>query len=337
MISLKLGRLLGKKAIKSLIQNIVNGLETHVFITDNQENILWGEFNQHLFHQYPVTVNGDTIGWVYGEQKAQIVAQILSCLAQQEFEKKNLAQETLDKYEEINFIYDISAKMSTALTIEEIITVVIEETKHLLEFSKISFMLLNKKGELDVFSIVEGKIVRTQGTISSIAGYILQSGQEEVINDLNQDPRYLQEEIDIRSLICVPLKVRNQTIGVIKIGHNQPSNYTTEDLKLFTPLTSQAAAAIQTAQLYEELKNYSDSLEQKVDERTLALEKANQKLEYLAIIDELTQLYNRRYFNEYLDQEWRRLMREKHFLSLILCDVDHFGLFNTHYLHQAGD
>ncbi|MGB3512567.1 MAG: diguanylate cyclase [Microcoleaceae cyanobacterium] len=69
----------------------------------------------------------------------------------------------------------------------------------------------------------------------------------------------------------------------------------------------------------------------------LALEKANQKLHRLANSDGLTQVANRRYFDEILSKEWRRCMREKQPLSLILCDVDYFKFYNDYYGHQMGD
>ncbi|WP_239125330.1 diguanylate cyclase [Leptolyngbya sp. CCY15150] len=68
-----------------------------------------------------------------------------------------------------------------------------------------------------------------------------------------------------------------------------------------------------------------------------ALRRANLELQRLVSLDGLTQLANRRRFDEYLDQEWRRSRREQQPLSLILCDVDHFKLYNDHYGHQAGD
>lgn len=67
------------------------------------------------------------------------------------------------------------------------------------------------------------------------------------------------------------------------------------------------------------------------------LEIANQKLSYLAITDGLTQIANRRHFDEHLKQEWERLAREKQPLSLILCDLDFFKRYNDHYGHQWGD
>lgn len=75
----------------------------------------------------------------------------------------------------------------------------------------------------------------------------------------------------------------------------------------------------------------------KVQEQAIALKKANLELHRLANLDGLTQVANRRRFDEYLDQEWRRLARDQDFLSLILCDIDYFKDYNDCYGHQAGD
>jgi PAS domain S-box-containing protein len=85
------------------------------------------------------------------------------------------------------------------------------------------------------------------------------------------------------------------------------------------------------------LKNYNQTLEQQVAERTAELAKANAELQLLAALDGLTKIANRRRFDEYLQQEWLRCLRDKIPLALILFDVDYFKRYNDHYGHQKGD
>ncbi len=102
---------------------------------------------------------------------------------------------------------------------------------------------------------------------------------------------------------------------------------------------------------YQQLEDYAQTLEQKVEERTqelrleieqrkqieLALREANEELQRISILDELTGIANRRCFEERLTYEWQRMLREQGFLSLILCDVDYFKAYNDTYGHPAGD
>ncbi|MFZ5811408.1 MAG: GGDEF domain-containing protein [Thermodesulfobacteriota bacterium] len=67
------------------------------------------------------------------------------------------------------------------------------------------------------------------------------------------------------------------------------------------------------------------------------LKEANKKVELLANTDELTGLFNRRYFNKALQYEYKRLKRSSQPLSLIMADIDYFKEYNDTYGHQEGD
>ncbi|MFZ2267347.1 MAG: diguanylate cyclase [Azonexus sp.] len=67
------------------------------------------------------------------------------------------------------------------------------------------------------------------------------------------------------------------------------------------------------------------------------LDVANRELKRLSASDGLTGIPNRRLFDEYIAREWRRARRNSTSISLMMCDVDHFKLFNDTYGHQAGD
>jgi diguanylate cyclase (GGDEF)-like protein/PAS domain S-box-containing protein len=61
------------------------------------------------------------------------------------------------------------------------------------------------------------------------------------------------------------------------------------------------------------------------------------ELRQLSTEDSLTNVFNRRYFDDMLEQEWRRMMRVKHSLGLLMIDVDYFKHFNDTYGHVGGD
>ncbi|MBW1636861.1 MAG: GGDEF domain-containing protein [Deltaproteobacteria bacterium] len=86
-------------------------------------------------------------------------------------------------------------------------------------------------------------------------------------------------------------------------------------------------------QINKQLVNAKIHLEQMTQE----LEEKNRILNNLANIDGLTGVYNHRYFQNALDQEISRSIRQKSYLSLLLIDIDHFKTFNDTYGHQTGD
>ncbi len=293
MTQINLKKLLQKKDISTVINQLIDSLETSVIIQDNEGNILKKEFKKEFKKEltdlqeekYPIKVRESLIGWVKGLPKVKSIAQVLTCIIQREIEKKALAIETLDKYEEINFLYDIASKISTCLKLKDITQLIIHESHKMIRSTGICVMLFNPKNQLlevvDSLNNIHQKgehLAMRSG--EGIAGSIFQSGKPEIINDVKNDPRFLLGQSNIYSLICAPLITQNGVIGVINIGHSDPIVYTAQDLKLFNVLASQAAAAIENRQLYENQlqaeKNKNKELEERVKQRTLELQKAKE-------------------------------------------------------------
>lgn len=97
---------------------------------------------------------------------------------------------------------------------------------------------------------------------------------------------------------------------------------------------------LQLKQQNQLLQQQNALLVQEVEKRRyaeVALQKANQRLQYLVVMDSLTEVANRRHFDECLQKEWYRCARDQIFLALILCDIDYFKCYNDTYGHLAGD
>jgi diguanylate cyclase (GGDEF)-like protein len=130
----------------------------------------------------------------------------------------------------------------------------------------------------------------------------------------------LLSQLQAKASLVVPIQQENSIWGLLVVYEcSQPRRWAKSDIDLLTQLTNPLVMAIQQAELYQQL------------------EAANQKLQELASIDGLTQIPNRRSFDEVLEREWQRLERERAPLSLILCDIDFFKNYNDTYGHQSGD
>lgn len=154
----------------------------------------------------------------------------------------------------------------------------------------------------------------------------------EVCQRLKQDPRTQ----DIPIIFISALDELGDKVKAFKTGG---VDYITKPFQI-AEVVVRVKTHMTLRQLQQQLQQQNALLQQEVRDRLVAesaLQAANQELQRLAHLDGLTQVANRRCFDDYLAQEWRRLAREQLPLSLILCDVDFFKQYNDNYGHQVGD
>uniref|UniRef100_A0ACD5GSN0 Adenylate/guanylate cyclase domain-containing protein n=1 Tax=Desertifilum tharense IPPAS B-1220 TaxID=1781255 RepID=A0ACD5GSN0_9CYAN len=165
-----------------------------------------------------------------------------------------MANETLERYKEINLLYEISGKISTCLDVQAIANLVLDEARRLIAATSGSLMLFNEESQslqiIAAFGIDSpSKMLMKLG--EGIAGNVLLSENAEVVNGVQYDSRFLPGPHPVHSLICAPMKTKSRVLGTINISHADPIQYSAADLKLVTALASQAASAIENALLHE--------------------------------------------------------------------------------------
>ena len=271
MQSVNLKKILLKKEVVSLLRGLVRKLNFPIAVQDLEGKVLIADLGVDItnqdsskdinlsidteLHKIPITLSDEILGWVIGQEQVEQVANFLSYLAKREFEQKTLAADALDKYREINLLYTIASKMANCLDVEAISALLLEEASRFIKSTSASVMLHNQKTDCLEIVCARGTAenVKSLPVFSNqgIAGHVFRSGRPELINDAPQDPRYIVNENDCYAIICAPILTKDKTIGVINISHSEPINYTSQDLKLFTAIVTQASGAIENAILYE--------------------------------------------------------------------------------------
>ncbi|MBF0473796.1 MAG: GAF domain-containing protein [Nitrospirae bacterium] len=274
MFRSRLNKILQKKEISNIIDFLIDSdVSNHISIYDQDETLLFGSGECSGTKHYPIMFNSEIIGWINCADER--FHNVISSLIAIEYEKRALATDTLEKYREMSMMYDISTKLATCIDIDQVIQLILDEAQNLIAKSGLSFgrkqynltdseqrvflsnvsvMLLNEEtGKLEVTG-GRGREYRKKTIIApgeGIAGRVFVSGKAEIVNDVDNDPRYYAGENKIFSLMCTPLRTKDKVIGVLNISSQKPVNYLAKDLKLFSVLASLAASPIENSILHQ--------------------------------------------------------------------------------------
>jgi two-component system, cell cycle response regulator len=178
--------------------------------------------------------------------------------------------------------------------------------------------------ELGIATVLSVPIWQSQDRFATSEALAAESWEVEKNEsaELNANSLLAAEKTDLEQINAANCqdKKRNCLWGILTAYNCSSARHWQEwEIEFLKHLTFQVSIAIEQSQLYRHLAA------------------ANEKLQQLATTDGLTGIANRRQFDRILILEWRRLAREQLPLSLIVCDIDFFKLYNDFYGHLAGD
>ena len=222
-------------------------------------------------------------------------------------------------------LYHLSQIISTNLRLEDIYPAIHEAVSELMETEFFCISLYDEVTDLikDVYAVDRGEaqVLTTRPIEKGLFATVLTTRRSLLFQSREE---YAAEEIGTvmvgeltpadlpQSVLIVPLNIGSKTIGVLSTQSYQPNMYTRSDREMLELLAANIAIAIENARLFEEVQQ-------------------------LAIIDPLTNLYNRRKFEELALIEFKRAHRYHRPLCAIMIDLDQFKQVNDNYGHIVGD
>lgn len=221
--------------------------------------------------------------------------------------------------QQAEILHQMGVVLSSTLEQEQLLGLVLKYLMKLVSCESSSIMLIQGNKARVVASkggLKSSHILPTEIDLpgDSLFQEIVDGHRYILINDSASDPRLkkLGGMESMCSCLCVPLIAHGTTIGLLTVGSAQADMYQAKDALLVQSFAGQVALALDNARLYREMRHSAHT-------------------------DGLTGLYNRRYLHQELERELARSRRYGHPLSLIICDLDNFKIYNDQYGHLAGD
>ncbi|MCK4533052.1 GAF domain-containing protein [bacterium] len=183
-----------------------------------------------------------------------------------EIENARLVSERNQKILELNSLIRATELISSTVELKTLLDVVMQLVMKMMDAEAASLLLLDEEKQKLYFESAQGekgerieRIYLTKG--EGIADWVVQTGKDALVPDVNKDRRFCKKMdrfsgFETKSILCVPLKVKNRIIGVTEVINKVgKGSFTSADLVLLRTLSSQAAIAVEKAKLYRKLKN----------------------------------------------------------------------------------
>jgi len=172
---------------------------------------------------------------------------------------------------ELAALIEINRMVTSSLDLDEVLEATMRGIREILQVEAGSLVLLDEETGRLVFrktlSPEQGWVTgRTIRPGEGIVGYVVQSGEPKLVNNVERDPHFLAEVDEetgftSRAILCVPLTIRNRVIGAIEVINKLDGAFTEQDLELLQAMAASVAVAVDNANLYSELADFAKELE----------------------------------------------------------------------------
>ncbi|GAB4476279.1 MAG: hypothetical protein Kow00124_18250 [Anaerolineae bacterium] len=275
-----------------------------VLVTDTEAEPGWVRFEQTAWIRshiaVPIVVQDEVIGFLHVNSREpghfdEGHARSLQGFADEvagAIQNAQLYRVERERRSQAELLQQAATAISATLELDEVLRRILRQLREVIPFDSASVQQL--EGDQMVIVAAAGLDERVRGVCFPLEdrfpnAEVIRRRAPYAVPDVRASYPHFQVEADkyvsgnIRSWLGVPLLIRGQLIGMISIDRREVRPYTPEEIDLAMAFASQAAIAINNAQLYRELESYSESLRAAVEERTAQLRRITERVE--AILD----------------------------------------------------
>lgn len=204
-----------------------------------------------------------------------LIADLEATLDQVAESNPRLADEPTElntRQSDLRALLEVSMAVNSSLVLDDVLQLVMMKAIELMQAERGLIMLLDNAGDLQVravYNLCREDMVQDEFKIStSIARQVARSGRSVYSSDAQNDDRYAQQqsviELHLRSIMCVPIKIKDRTFGVIYLDNSSEARmFLKSDLYLFELYAQMVANALHNADVYDQvlrLEEYNDSV-----------------------------------------------------------------------------
>jgi signal transduction histidine kinase len=167
---------------------------------------------------------------------------------------------------ELHLLYEIGQSLAVNLDLSSLLNDIKLRAPRVVGAERCSIFIYEERTQELVLELPGEQRTYRMPADRGIAGWVFTHGVGQIVNDVEQDSRWydaIGREADFvtRSILCVPMKINDRTIGAVQLVNKADGrNFTEQDMQLLTTLAAQAAIAIENARLYQSLKGERDRL-----------------------------------------------------------------------------
>jgi PAS domain S-box-containing protein len=192
-------------------------------------------------------------------------------------ERVNIREEIREFADQLEALHTVTQSLSSTLSLNELLDLILEKLEETVSFDSASIFLY-EDGQLRVETVrnhpnPELVVGKTFPTSNLLFQEIYTKKQPIIIDNAMRDTRFQGwgNMHHIKGWLGVPLVIQDNFIGFITMDSKTPSAFGSPETKLANLFASKAAQAIQNARLYQQVTEYAENLESRIEERTKEL------------------------------------------------------------------